>query len=490
MIKRDKGDLLIGFDLGTSTIKALLSNTNGKIIEQTSRPVNLHHPAESRVEIDPEGYFQDICSIIREFVKNTNQAENIKALSFSGASGNTIILDENYLPLDNAISWMDRRTAGTKMELWSELDLEKLYYSTGWPFKGTFPLAHLSWYKHYKPELWKKTRHFSMLNDYIYYRLCGRLAVDYSKATTFFLFDQVKSLWNTSLLDLLNITDNDLAEMLPSGTACGTIMPEITEMTGLQTKTQIVTGSFDHPSAARSTGVFEEGNVLISAGTSWVAFSPVRNRETALKWKMLVDPFLSPAGCWGSMVALTGIAEKMEEYLVNCIGSNEDESLFARYDRLASEAEPGADGLYIELFKQPYIQMKDQLKDIQPKNIARALMEGIVFLIRNRIEKLTSLTGKPIDRIVLTGGPTKSSIWPSILADVSGQPIVIPETGQHAGAMGAVMLAGIGVGLYSDEHDAYEQTKSQELIIEPDPVRSKLYQKIYKDYIKHFEIDS
>ena len=327
-----------------------------------------------------------------------------------------------------------------------------------------------------------------MLNDYIYYRLCGRLVVDPSKATTFYLQNQESREWEQSFLDFLEIDKSALPEILPSGTVAGTVTPKASEETGLDTGTLVVTGSFDHPSAARSTGVFDEGDVLISAGTSWVAFTPVKERETGLKGGMLVDPFLSPAGCWGAMFSLPAVTEKMNIYLENCIGSGEGESVLDRFNRLAGEAGPGAGGFYLELWKQPYEEMKDEVKNIPEKNIARALMEGVVFLIRNRVDKLTRLIEKPVGRIVLTGGPTKSPVWPSILADVLARPEVIPETGQHAGAMGAVIFAGMGAGIYKDERDGYSQVRTGGKTIEPDPVRSRQYQDIYKEYAARFNL--
>jgi xylulokinase len=482
-------DYLIGFDLGTSAMKAVLSDTKGNIVCQASRQVNILRPEKTRIELDAELYFQDVCAIIKDLISKLADPSEVKAISLSGASGNTVLLDKDYKPLRKVISWMDTRTAGKEAELWPGLDAERIYRSAGWPFGGTFPLAHLGWIKSFEAEVWQKASYFTMLNDYIYYRLCGRLIVDHSKATTFYMQDQENSTWNKELLEFFELETGQLAELIPPATACGTVTTEARTLTGLAAGTQLVSGSFDHPSAARSTGVIEEGDLLISAGTSWVVFAPVKNRETGLKGKMLVDPFLSPYGCWGAMFALTAVAEKMKEYLDNCITPDDGESLYEGFSRLAAEAETGSDGLFIELFSQPYEKSKALVENVAPKNIARALMEGIVFLTRSRVDALMSLTGSSADRIVLTGGPTKSHIWLSILADVLGRPVVIPETGQHAGAMGAVILAGIGVGVFRDEKDAYLKTKSRERIIEPDPERSKLYQEIYRDYVDKFRLD-
>ncbi len=484
--------LLIGFDLGTSAIKALLTDTGGCVLALASRRVDILHPEPKIYELEAGPYYHDICSIIRELLVKVENPKDIRALSFCGATGNTILLDKDFNPLGNVINWLDTRTAGKEAELWPELDVERVYRTVGWPFIGAFPLANLGWYKQFKPDVWENARYCAMLNDYIYYRLCGRLVVDPSKATTFYLQEQESRKWDRHLLDFLELDEGALPKILPSGTAAGTITPKAAEETGLDTDTLVVTGSFDHPAAARSTGVFEEGDVLISAGTSWVAFTPVTDRETGLTGKMLVDPFLSPPGCWGAMFSLPAVAEKMNIYLENRIGSGEGESILGRFNRLAGEAEPGAGGFCLNLLKQPYAEMKDAVKnipeEIQDKNIARALMEGVVFFIRNRVDTLTGLIGKPVGRIVLTGGPTKSPVWPSILADVLGRPVVIPVTGQHAGAMGAVIFAGIGAGIYDNERAGYSRVRSEERTIEPDLDRSRRYQDIYKEYAALFNL--
>lgn len=486
MSESKTSEYLIGIDLGTSAMKAVLSDARGNRVCKASRQVALVRTDDQRVEIDAEGYFRDLCSLIRELVSGVADPGAIKAICLSGASGNAVLLDDDYRPVRNVISWLDTRTAGKEAELWPELDPERIYRSAGWPFGGTFPLAHLGWLKRFEPDAWQRARHFTMLNDYLYYRLCGRLVVDHSKATTFYLQDQEASAWNRELLAFLGVEPDQLSALLPSGSVCGDVTPEVVKATGLAAGTRVVTGSFDHPSAARSTGVVKAGDLLISAGTSWVVFAPVKDRETALRGRMLVDPFLSPSGCWGGMFALTAVAAKLNAYLDRAIAATDDKERFERFNRLAAEARPGADGLLIDLYESPDEQARDILAVDSPANIARALMEGIVFRTRNRVEELMRLTGCSLGRIVLTGGPTKSPIWPSILADVLNRPLAIPESGEHAGAMGAVILAGVGIGLFRDEEDAYLRTRSSERIIAPDPERSRLYEAIYHDYVDRF----
>lgn len=484
-----RSDLLIGIDLGTSAMKAVLSDARGNIVRQAIRQVTLIRTEDQRVEIDAECYFRDLCSLMKELVAAIDTPGEIKAICLSGASGNTVLLDEDYRPVRNVISWLDTRTAGKEAELWPELDPERIYRRAGWPFDGTFPLAHLGWLKRFEPDAWQRARYFTMLNDYLYYRLCGRLVLDHSKATTFFLQDQATSAWNRELLAFLGLEADQLSELMPSGSICGDVTPAAARATGLAPGTRVVTGCFDHPSAARSTGVFDAGDLLISAGTSWVVFAPLKDRETGLRGRMLVDPFLSPSGCWGGMFALTGVAGKLQAYLDHGIAATNDEARLERFNRLAAAATPGADGLLIDLYESPREQNREILPTTTPANIARALMEGIVFRTRNQVDKLMRLTGCPLGRIVLTGGPTKSPIWPSILADVLNRPLVIPETGEQAGAMGAAILAGVGIGIFRDEKEGYLRMRSSERIIEPDPERSRRYEAIYREYKARYGLD-
>lgn len=486
----NKRRFFIGCDLGTSAMKGVLADADGKIVCRATRKVELIRPNAGHVELDASRYVQAVFGLIGELVSQAGNPGDVEAVCLSGASGNTVLLDDAYLPLGNAISWLDTRTAGHEKELWPGLDPERVYRNVGWPFVGTFPLAHLVWLKTFAPDRWERARHFCLLHDYVYYRLCGQLVADDSSATTFYLRNQEKRAWDEVQLAFLGLAPNQLSRLLPPGTVCGTLTPEAAAETGLASGTRLVTGSFDHPSAARSTGILNEGDLLISAGTSWVIFAPVRSREAALSRNMLIDPFLSPSGCWGALSALTAVAEKMNVYLDDFIASDNGEPLFERFNRLAAASEPGAGGLFVDLFSQPCESHKAMLKDSQPADIARALMEGIVFLTRNRVDRIMRHGGQAAGRLVFTGGPTKSPVWSSILADVIQQPLVIPETGEYAGAMGAVILAGIGCGIYCDEQDGFMRTEGKERVIRPDPVRSRQYQRIYKEFVSRFNLET
>jgi xylulokinase len=481
-------ELLIGFDLGTSAIKAILTDTTGNLVSRASRQVTIIRPELGRCEIDPDAYVRDVIGILRELAGIPEDPGSIRAMCFCAASGNTLLLDENHKPLTNTISWLDQRTAGRAAELWPEINGAEVYQRVGWPWMGGFPLAHLAWLKDLKPEVWSRAKYYAMNNDYLYYRLCGRLVVDPSKATTFYLRDQERGVWNADLLDFLGIDESSLPRVLPSGRAAGTLSPEVCAQTGLSPDTVVATGSFDHPSAARSTGVFEEGELLISAGTSWVTFTPIKNRQTGLDNGMLVDPFMTPEGCWGGMLALTAVAERIDSLLKARFGETAD--LYRRFDDLALRSVPGAHGCRIDPLNQDHEEIAAQTGEVSDTDYCRAIMEGCVFLLVSKLRAVEGALGSGLRRTVMVGGPTKSPVWPGILAAAVGTPLSIPESNAHAGALGAAIMAGTAAGIFENVYEGRQRMDSNMSTLEPAADATETYAALYRDYAAEFNLEN
>jgi xylulokinase len=117
----------------------------------------------------------------------------------------------------------------------------------------------------------------------------------------------------------------------------------------------------------------------------------------------------------------------------------------------------------------------------------RAVMEGVVFALRQGLELMGSL-GVSIDRLVATGGATNHPLWLQLQADIFNQPVYIAKTSQATG-FGAAILAGIGTGLYSDARAVpflSQQTKDKPVL--PDPVRVKLYNRVYREYCRIYPV--
>lgn len=442
----DKKSLLIGLDLGTSATKGVVIDCTGKIITEESQPVSYLTPQAGWVELDPKKHYKDICEVIKKLAESVNG--KISAISVAAASGNTLLCDKNGKPLTNIISWLDHRCIENTPETLKNLTAESVRQVVGWGCINTFSLAHLSWLKENKSGIYKSAEKICMNTDWLIYKLTGNWMMDHSTATTFHLQNQLTGKYHKPYLDLVGITENKLSTLTNSGTPCGKLTPQAQKDTGLTDDTEIVTGSFDHPSGARAMGIFQSGKLMLSCGTSWVGFYPENNRDKIISKGILCDTFLSEkGGPWGAIFSVPYIGQNIDWYVHNVIAPDK-KNPFEVFDKLAGESCEDTGGIKIDLTQKPQMISGDK------KHISRAVMENAAKLLNNKLAALCK-NGLAIKSAVMIGGPTKSRVWPGIISKITGLEI---STGQHnAGAIGAALLAGIGAGIYKDEFDAYEQ---------------------------------
>ena len=438
-----KSACLVGLDLGTSAIKGVLTDGRGRVLAEAGVDTRALHPHDGWVEIDPEQHYRNACRVIRELA--VAAPGEVVALAMAAASGNTLLTDADSIPLINIINWMDRRAEQKPPAALAELTVAEVKQITGWPCVFTFPLAHLTWLRENRPDLYNSAGRYAMDTDWLLYRLTGRWLMDHSTATTFHLQEQTTGSYYEPFLKMLDIPLQKLSALVSSGTVAGPLTAQALRDTGLSPRTTVVTGCFDHPAAARSTGVLSPGQLMISCGTSWVGFTPFMDRQVILDSHLLCDPFLSTrGGPWGGIFSVPYIGRTIDWYVDNIIAPGQGDSLRI-FNESAAQAAPGAGGLEIDLRAAP------RHVDGSPANISRAVMEGAARLLNDKIRDLRT-SGFQYEQAVLVGGPANSPVWPAIITETTGIDLAVGS--RHAGALGAAMLAGIAVGLYQDEQAA------------------------------------
>jgi sugar (pentulose or hexulose) kinase len=230
--------------------------------------------------------------------------------------------------------------------------------------------------------------------------------------------------------------------------------------------------------------VLDPGDLLLSCGTSWVGFYPVRERDGVMGLGLLVDPFLSPGGPWATLFALTAVGITIERHLERFVSPGSSAAdRYRSFNALAAATPPGADGLVIDIYRDRSAYLDDvdpSLSAYPPAQVARALMEGPAFETRMKVEELAAL-GLAARRIVMVGGPTQSPVWPRIVAEVMGHDLTVTN-GQVAGAMGAAILSAIGAGVYRNEAEAFRGMGGEGTGIEPDPGAVRVYGDLYQAY--------
>jgi sugar (pentulose or hexulose) kinase len=474
----DLRECLIGLDVGTSALKGVLLSISGRVVAQVISSFEYNRNPNGIVEFDADLQYMQVACALRRLFASLPTGSLLAGISMSFASGNTLLVDSASNPIMPAISWMDTRATDEITGVFGAQDAFEVHNRVGWPLTGQFPLAHLAWLRRHRPDLLERANKVCMTSDYILHRLTDRWGIDPSTATTSYLQNQHLSRWHLPYLSDLGISEDKLPPILPSTSRLGGINVKASIETGLPFGTPIVLGAFDHPSAARGAGVLESGRMLLSCGTSWVGFYPTEDRQTAIQQSMLIDPFLRPRGPWGAMFSVSSVGVAVDRIIQRYISTSPDR--YPTFDRLAESAPPGAGGLIID----PFAEMSlIDLSMHSQEEIARAIMEGTCYLIKSKMEALRE-AGITATSINMAGGPSDTHPWPQILCDVLGMELTIIN-GSCAGAVGAAVLAGIGVELFNDEKDAFQKMMFEKSVLSPDMETSYFYQKRFEHLKRH-----
>ena len=438
---------LIGLDIGTSAVKGVLMTEEGTVIHSAGAPFVYTTYDNGGVEIEADKYIESCFTAINELAKGADG--EIAGICASSASGNLLILDKDNKPVTPIYNWQDKRVTTEAEEILGDIDKGELYRKIGWGFSGkTFPLALLCYVKKHFPEKIENCGKVCMSTEYLYYKLTGKWGISTSAGTPFFLIDQNTGKYIPELLDKIGITEDKLPPIMKCGSKVGAVLDEASKKCGLPLGTPVVLGSFDHPSAARGAGVFNEGEMLLSCGTSWVGFFPINDREKAASAKILIDPFMSEkGGAWGTMVSVSSLSARIEMYIKRYIVDSEKR--FDILTDLARKSIDGANGLCIALNDEPD---DEKIKAFSKEDIARAIMEGAVNLLKEKLDILKGIGISP-KTAVMVGGPSKNPMYLELIEKICGIKVSVRH-GVNAGAVGAAMLAGIGAGIYKDEADA------------------------------------
>ena len=446
----------IGIDLGTSSVKILLVDTEGQIIKTVSREYPISYPQSGWSEQNPIDWYNATIDGLGELLNGVDK-ENVKGISFGGQMHGLVILDQNNEVIRPAILWNDGRTSKETAYLNEIIGTDKLMeYTANIAFAG-FTAPKILWVKENEPESFARIKKIMLPKDYLAYRLSGVFATDYSDASGMLLLDVKNRCWSEKMCEICSVNIDTLPTLFESYEKIGTLLPELANELGLGEIT-IAIGAGDNAGAAVGTGISNSGDCNVSLGTSGTVFISqdtfVKNECGALhnfchangKYH-LMGCILSAASCnkwWVEEILGSGDFKGEENGLSDLVGKND--VYFLPY--LMGERTPHND---VDA-KGAFIGMRPSTTR---KEMTLAVLEGVAFALRDSIE-LARSSGVKIDSTKVCGGGTKSKVWREILANVLGIPVVRPLI-EEGPAYGGAILAMVADGEYKSVEEATEK---------------------------------
>ncbi|MGM0865836.1 MAG: xylulokinase [Bacillota bacterium] len=477
---------VIGVDLGTSAVKILMVNETGEVVQEISKDYALIQERTGYSEQDPKAWVDQTVAGLSDLLQDfQGDTEDIEGISFSGQMHGLVLLDENNEVLRNAILWNDTRTTAQCRQIYDVIGEERLLSITKNPALEGFTLPKLLWVKEHEPEIYEKAKKFVLPKDYLRYKLTGKLHMDYSDAAGTLLLDIGEKEWSKEICDLMGIDLALCPPLVNSYEKTGSISPEIAELTGLSTSTQVFAGGADNACGAIGSGILEEGKTLCSIGTSGVVLSYESGNDKDFEGKVHYFNHGAPEAYYTMGVTLA--AGYSLSWFRNVFAKGES---FEELVREAGTVPPGANGLlftpYVAGERTPYADAAIRASFIgmdsshERKDFVRAVMEGITFSLNESLAIFRG-SGKQIETIVSTGGGTKNEDWLQMQADIFNARIVKLSSEQGPG-MGAAMLAAYGCGWFDSLKECADEFLKVEKEFIPNADNAEMYKELFNLY--------
>lgn len=471
----------IGIDLGTSAVKLLLMQGDGRILKIVSREYPISFPKPGWSEQNPEDWYRETMAGLQELLEGSDRTE-VAGISFGGQMHGLVVLDEKDQVIRPAILWNDGRTAKESQYLNQVVGKETLSgYTANISFAG-FTAPKILWMKKHEPQLFERIHKLMLPKDYLAYRLCGVHCTDVSDASGTLFFDVKNRCWSEPMCEICGIKKEWLPRVYESYEAVGTLKAELAEELGISRKVTIAAGAGDNAAAAVGTGTVGDGACNISLGTSGTVFiasekfgvdenNALHSFDHADGSYHLMGCMLSAASCnkWW-MDEIIGTKEYANEQKgITALGENHVYFLPYLMGERSPHNDPDARGCFLGL-----------TMDTARADMTQAVLEGVAFALRDSLEVARSL-GIQITGTKICGGGAKSPLWKKIIANVLNLQVEVLEQ-EEGPSMGGAMLAAVACGEYASVEEAVQAVVKVKEVIQPEAALVEKYEKQYRKF--------
>jgi xylulokinase len=483
-------DVVIGLDIGTSSVKAAGFDQNGRLLVKASAPIVLHSPAPGWAEQEPGDWWVAVCTVLKEILKGI-QPVRVAALGLSGQCPGHVLVGADQRSIGRAIIWRDQRAVEEATWLGREISTPQAlqWVGTGSLADATCPPARLLWLKKHRQQDWEQAVFVLQPKDYIALQLTGKIGTD--RHSAYCLVNPDSGRYEPDYFTTLDLPIEKMPPVIWPTAMLGQVTKPVSLQVGLESGTPVIIGTIDAYCDNLAGGVIYPGRAVDVAGTSEIISLAIGQKLSASG--------VFPASLEDGSTFLCGPTQAGGDtlrWLAGCFYS--EFSPLINYPKMEAEArsaKAGCDGLVF----LPYLNgERAPLWDSQARgafigltfrhdrrHCTRAVYESIGFVIRHILEISENASGLKAHELIICGGGSRSNFWNQVKANILQRP-VRPTVVTETGCLGAAILASVGTGLHPDLKEACDHMILFHDTLAPDGSLGEVYDTSYQAFRNYY----
>lgn len=433
---------LLGIDLGTSSMKVVVTDLEGVVIAQASGHYPVVNERPGWAEANPADWWAATLTTVRQCVEEAGA--DPQAIGLSGQMHGVVPADAAGRPVRHAMLWSDAR-ATQEMARYQNLP-DKARARLANPLAPGMAGPLLAWLATHEPATYRRMRWALQAKDWLRAQLTGSFATEPSDASATLLYDIPGDVWDAEVVEFLGLDATILPEVLPdAGHRAGELTSHAAGLLGLRAGIPVAAGAADTAAAALGSGLVERGTAQLTIGTGAQVVTPLTDLPVEMSSTEPVTHLYRAATehGWYAMGAVLNGGLALA-WVRQVLGMSWQEL----YESAALE--PAADDPFflphLNGERTPYLDtgLRGAWTNLAPRHdrqrLARAALEGVAFAIRDAVEcVLDPVAG--IDHLRLAGGGSTHPVWRQLLADVLAYSLrsvdVVAASGRGAAVLGA-----------------------------------------------------
>lgn len=486
--------MYMGIDLGTSSVKVILIDEGGELVDEAAAPLTLSRPKPLWSEQDPQAWWEATLSAVLA-LKARRALDAVAGIGLSGQMHGAVLLDAEERVLRPAILWNDGRAGAECAEL--ERREPRSRDITGNMAMPGFTAPKLLWVAKNEPEIFARTARILLPKDWIRLKLIGEAVSEMSDAAGTLWLDVGQRRWSPAMLEATGLNESHMPRLIEGTEVSGQLTSDAASALGLRPGIPVAGGGGDNAAGAAGIGVVRPGSAFVSLGTSGVIFVADDTLKTDPDRGVHAFCHCIP-GMWHRMAVILSAAATLS-FAARLSGAADEASLLAETEAAGVASQNQGRLVFLPYLSGERTPHNDPAATgvvfglngaTTRADLGRAALEGVAFALADGLQALEA-RGGAIDALSVIGGGARSKLWGRILAAALQRPLTYHHGGEVGPALGAARLALIAAT--GGSPDAACPPPPVSHVIEPEHAliegldhRRNLFRRLYADLKETF----